>query len=94
MNLLFERDYLIELVGLYHGITLKDVEDNDKPLNELESTQNALQKSMVQIEQLQERLQGSFTPSYISNNHSMAEINYVTKEEPHVMVEHEVHVYM
>ena len=73
---------------------MKNLEDNDKLSNELESTQNALQKSMVQIEQLQERLQGSFTPSYISNNHSMAESIYVTKEEPHVMVEHGVHVDM
>ena len=47
---------------------------------------------MVQIEQLQERLQGFFTPSYISNSLSMAKIIYVTKEECHVMVEHEVHV--
>ena len=60
----------------------------------MESTQNALQKYMVHIEQLQGRLQGSFTPSYISNNHSMAENIYVTKEEPHVMVEYEVHVDM
>ena len=49
---------------------------------------------MVRIEQLQERLQGSFTPCGISNNHSMAETIYVTKEEPDVMVEHEVHVDM
>ena len=73
MNLISDIDYLIDIVGLYHGLTLKNVEDNDNISNELEATQNALQKSMVQIEQLQERLQGSFTPSYISNNHSMAE---------------------
>ena len=73
---------------------MKNVEDNDKLSNELESTKKALQKYMVQIEQLQERLQGSFTPSYISKNHSMAESIYVTKEEPHVMVEHGVHVDM
>ena len=73
---------------------MNKVQDNDKLSNELESTQNALQKYMVHIEQHQERLQGSFTPSYISNVHSMAEIIYVTKEEPHVLVEHEVHVDM
>ena len=48
----------------------------------------------MHIEQIQERLQGLFTPSYISNNHSMDEIIYSTKEEPHVMVEHELHVDM
>ena len=37
LNLLFDRDYLIELVGLYHGLTLKNVEDNDKLSTELES---------------------------------------------------------
>ena len=72
---------------------MKNVEDNDNLSNELESTQNALQKYMVQIEKLQERLQGSFRPCYISNSHSVDEIIYV-KEEPHVMVEHEVHVFM
>ena len=49
---------------------------------------------MVQIDQLQERLQGSFTPTYMSNNYSMVERNYVTNEEAHVMVEDEVHVGM
>ena len=73
---------------------MKNVEYNDKLSNELAPTQNALQKYMAHIEQIKERLQGSFTPSYISKNHSMAEIIYVTKEEPHVMVEHEVHVDM
>ena len=52
LNLISDRDYLIDIVGLYHGLTLKNVEDNDKLSNELESTQNALQKYMVQIEQL------------------------------------------
>ena len=49
---------------------------------------------MVLIEQLQDRLQGSFTPSYIPNNHSMAESLNFSKEEPHMMVENEVHVDM
>ena len=79
LNFLSYRYYLIKIIGLYHGLTFKNVEYNDKLSNELESTQNAFQKSMVQIEQLQERLQGSFTPSYISNNHSMDESIYVTK---------------
>ena len=94
LNFLSDRDYLIEIVGLYHGLTLKNVEDNYNLSNDLESTQNALQKSMVQIEQLQNRSQGSLTPSYIWNIHPMDEIIYVTKEEPHVMVEDEVHVDM
>ena len=56
MNLISDRDYLIELVGFYHVLTLENVEYNDNLSNELESTQNALQKYMVQIQQLQERL--------------------------------------
>ena len=36
----------------------------------------------------------NFSHSYVSKIHSMVEIIYVTKEEPHVMVEHEVHVDM
>ena len=47
LNVLSNRDYLIELVRLYHGLTLNNVEDNDKLSNELESTENALQKSLV-----------------------------------------------
>ena len=84
----------MSLLVFYHGLTLNNVEDNHKLSNELESTQNALQKYIVQIDQIQERLQGSFTPSYISNMHPMAEIIYVTNKEPHMMVEHEVHVDM
>ena len=80
LKLLSDRYYLIEIVGLYHGLTLKNLEDNYNISNELGSTQNALQKYMVHIEHLQGRLQGSFTPSYISNNNSMAENIYVTKE--------------
>ena len=49
LNLISDRDYLIELVGLYHGLNLKNVEDHDKLSNELDSTQNALQKYMVRI---------------------------------------------
>ena len=52
LNLLSDRDYLTEFVGLYNGLTLKNVEDNYELSNELESTQNALQKYMVHIEQL------------------------------------------
>ena len=52
LNFLFDRDYLIELVGLYHGLTFKNVENNYNLSNELDSTQNALQKYMVHIEQL------------------------------------------
>ena len=37
LKLISERDYLIDIVGLYHGLTLKNVEDNDKLSNELES---------------------------------------------------------
>ena len=40
----------MDLVGLYDRLILKKVEDNENISNELESTQNALQKSMVQIE--------------------------------------------
>ena len=47
LKLLSDRYYLIEIVGLYHGITFKNVEDNYNLSNNLESTQNALQKSMV-----------------------------------------------
>ena len=36
----------------------------------------------------------NFSHSYISKSHSMVEIICVTKEEPHAMVEHEVHVDM
>ena len=54
-NVLSNRDYLIELVHLYHGLTLNNVEDNDKLSNELEFTENALQNYMRQIEQLQNR---------------------------------------
>ena len=30
LNFLSDRDYLIELVGFYHGLTLNNVEENDK----------------------------------------------------------------
>ena len=43
LKFLYDRCYLINLVGLYHGINSKIIEYHDNHSNGLQSTKNALQ---------------------------------------------------
>ena len=64
LQLLFDRDSLLELVGLLFGAYLKDEEEILKLTQELLTTQDslkitqrALQESKMEIQQLHEELQ-------------------------------------
>ena len=101
LQLLSDIDHLFELVEMYHDASLRDVENIDKLTLELNSTQVSLksthsghQESEIQIEQLHEKLERSHSPSYIYASPShMVDCIHGSKEDPHVMIEHEVHFY-
>ena len=71
LQLLSDRDIFLELVELLHGESLKDEEEICNLTQELmttqyslKNTQCALQESKMVIEQLHEKLQRSYLPSY------------------------------
>ena len=72
LQLLFERDRLFDIVGMYHDVSLRDVEeiDNltlevDSTHDSLKSTHSALQEYEIKIDQLHEKFLRSQSPSYI-----------------------------
>ena len=97
-----DKDHLYEIVHMLHGESLKDDEDifkiNDELMatqDSLRNTQSALLESNMEIEKLHQELQRSHIPSYtfFSSSH-MNDYILGSKEEPHVMVVHEEHVYL
>ena len=69
LSLIYNRDYLLDLVDMYHGVTLRDAEENENLAkgfmsthDSLESFRKALQESQMQNEQLDKNLQISLSP--------------------------------
>ena len=100
LQLLSDRDSLLELVELLYGASLKDEEEICKLTQEslttqdsLKSSQGALQESKMEIEQLHEKLQRSHLPSYTPFNH-LHKVDCILEhmEESHEMVDHEMHL--
>ena len=61
--------------------------------NSLKSTQCALQESKMEIEQLHEKLQRSYLPSYTPFSYvHKADFILEQMEESHDMVDHEMHL--
>ena len=84
---------------MYNGTSLRDEEKIGNVTLELDSTQDslkrthsALQEYNIYIEKLHEKLETSHSSSYTSISPSiMVDFIHGLKEEPHVMVVHEVH---
>ena len=73
---IYDIDYLVGLVDVLHGASLKDEEDFCNRIQDLMTTQDslkstpcALQESKMEIERLHEKLQRSYLPSYTSFSH-------------------------
>ena len=76
LHFLSNRDGLLELFELLYRESFKDEEDIFNLTQELlttqdslKSTQCALQESKMEVEQLHEKLQKSYLPSYTPFNH-------------------------
>ena len=100
LQLLSDRDNLLEIVELLYGASLKDEEEIWNITHELLTTQDSLkttqcslQDSKMEIEQLHEKLQRSHLPSDTPFNHLHKHVCSIEHmEESHDMVDHEMHL--
>ena len=100
LQLIYDRDDLIELADVLHGSSLNDGEEIFKLTQDLlttqdslKSTQCALQESKMEIEKIHEKLKRYYLPSYTPFIHiHKHDFILEQREESHEMVDHEMHL--